>query len=188
MTTTNSAADDARDLPRESTTQWIRALVAVVMAVWLVGLVWQVAVLPERVPIHFGSGGEPDNWSSKWGALAFAGLLPLLIILPMPLLAAMVIRAPDLINAPNKEWWTATGPRLRRFERLLREDLWLITAIALALLITTQVGVTLAARSPDHQLPEGLLPISLAVFGVALVAVMIRMFSGGRYAEHPDLG
>lgn len=185
--TTKSAAEDARDLPREPMSQWTRVLVVVAIAVWLVVLLWQVMVLPERVPTHFSGDGDPDGWSSKAGALAFSALIPLVVMLTIPLSSLVVVRAPELVNGPNKQWWTATGARLRRFERLLREDLWLMTVIALALLVAMQVGIVIAAQSPDHRMPDGLLFGGLALFGVGLAAVMVRMFTGGRYAEQPGL-
>ncbi|MBB1057245.1 DUF1648 domain-containing protein [Dietzia sp. B19] len=188
MTTTNSVADEARGLPKEPTSPWILILVVATVVVWLAALVWQVMVLPERVPTHFGAGGEPDGWSSKGGALAFSALLPLLMVLPLPLLTTLIVlRAPELINGPRKEWWTATAPRLRRFERLVREDLWLIVVVTLALLVAMQVGIVIAVEAPGQRLPEGLLFGGMALFGVGLVAVLLRMYVGGRYAEQPDL-
>ena len=187
MTTTRSAADDARDLPKEPTAPWILTLSVAVILVWLGVLAWQVAVLPDRVPTHFGAGGEADGWSSRNGALAFSALLPLVVVLPMPLMSRLVVSAPEFINAPNKQWWTASGARLRRFERLLREDLWLITELTLALLVAGQVGIVMAARSGTDQMPGWALPGALVVFIVGLGAVLARMFVGGRYAEQPDL-
>ncbi|PAY24150.1 hypothetical protein CEY15_03910 [Dietzia natronolimnaea] len=187
MTTTNSVADEARGLPKEPTSPWILILVVATVVAWLAVLAWQVMVLPERVPTHFGSGGEPDGWSSKAGALAFSSLLPLTVFVLIPLTSLLVLRAPEFINGPRKEWWTATAPRLRRFERLLREDLWLITVVTLALLVAMQVGIVRAAESPDQRMPEEFLFGGMAVFGVGLVAVMVRMYAGNRYAEQPDL-
>ena len=187
MTTTRSAADDARDLPPEPTAPWILVLAGGVVLLWLGVLAWQVAVLPERVPTHFGADGRADGWSSRTGALAFSALIPLLVVLPMPLLSRLALWAPGQINAPNKEWWTATGPRLRRFERLMREDLWLITTVTLLLLVAGQVGIVLAARSGGDAMPTWILPVALVVFLVAIGAVMARMFIGGRYAAQPDL-
>lgn len=187
MTTTSSAADDARDLPAEPTAPWILVLAGGVILVWLGVLAWQVAVLPERVPTHFAADGRADGWSSRTGALAFSALIPLLVVLPIPLLSRLVLWAPAHINAPNKEWWTATGPRLRRFERLMREDLWLITTATMVLLVAGQVGIVLAARSGAEAMPGWVLPVALGVFLVAIAAVTGRMFVGGRYAAQPDL-
>ncbi|MFN7243984.1 MAG: DUF1648 domain-containing protein [Dietzia cercidiphylli] len=187
MTTTNSVADEARGLPKEPTSPWILILVVATVVVWLAVLAWQVVVLPERVPTHFGSGGEPDGWSSKAGALAFSSLLPLTVFVLIPLTSLLVLRAPEFINGPNKEWWTATAPRLRRFERLVREDLWLIVVVTLALLVAMQVGIVIAVDAPGQRMPEEFLFGGLAVFGVGLVAVLVRMYAGSRYAEQPDL-
>lgn len=187
MTTTNSVADEARGLPKEPTSPWILILVVATVVAWLAVLAWQVMVLPERVPTHFGSGGEPDGWSSKAGALAFSSLLPLTVFVLIPLTSLLVLRAPEFINGPNKEWWTATAPRLRRFERLVREDLWLIVVVTLALLVAMQVGIVIAVDAPGQRMPEEFLFGGMAVFGVGLVAVMVRMYAGNRYAEQPDL-
>ena len=187
MTTTNSVADEARGLPKEPTSPWILILVVATVVAWLPVLAWQVMVLPERVPTHFGSGGEPDGWSSKAGALAFSSLLPLTVFVLIPLTSLLVLRAPEFINGPNKEWWTATAPRLRRFERLVREDLWLIVVVTLALLVAMQVGIVIAVDAPGQRMPEEFLFGGLAVFGVGLVAVLVRMYAGSRYAEQPDL-
>ncbi|KAA0918755.1 DUF1648 domain-containing protein [Dietzia sp. ANT_WB102] len=185
MTTTRSAADDARDLPREPTAPWIRVLVAGLSIIWLGVLAWQVAVLPDRVPTHFGPGGEPDGWSSKVGALAFSALGPL-FALPLPLVSLLVLRWPGLINSPNKQWWTATAARLRRFERLIREDLWLIAAVILVTLIGVQVGITGAALTPDGHLPGVWIAGPLIVVFVGTGVVLARMY-GGRYEEQVDL-
>ena len=186
MTTTRSPADDARELPREPTARWITVLITGLVAVWLGVLAWQVTVLPERVPTHFGSGGEPDGWSSKSGALAFSVLGPLLFALPLPLMSLMVLRWPSSINVPNKQWWTATGPRLRRFERLMREDLWLITAVMLVTLIGVQAGITGAAQTDDGRLPGLWLAGPLIVAFVGTGVVLARMY-GSRYEEQSDL-
>ncbi|WP_010540839.1 DUF1648 domain-containing protein [Dietzia alimentaria] len=186
MTTTSSSAEDARGLPREPTARWILVLIAGLTVVWLGALAWQVAVLPELVATHFDSSGEPDGWSSRASALAISVLGPLAVAFPMPLMSLLVIRWPQSINAPNREWWTATGPRLRRFERLLREDLWLISAATLLLLVMVQVGITETAISDSGAMPMVYVWAPIAVVLVGVGAVMIRML-GSRYGEQSDL-
>src|SRR5699024_632470 len=182
VTTTRDIAAEARGLPREPTAPWILVLMAVLTAAWLRILAWQVAVLPDRVPTHFGARGEADGWSSKAGALAFSVLLPVLVVFPMPLLSQLAVRWPASINAPNRDWWAATAPRLRRFERLVREDLWLFAALTFALFLASDVGIVVAADSTDGNLSQALLWGSLALFLLGIGAVMARMF-GSRYAE-----
>ncbi len=184
--TTKDITAEARELPREPTARWILVLVAALSVVWLAILAWQIQVLPETVPTHFGTSGEPDGWSSKKGALAFSVLLPLLSAYPLPLMALLVLRWPAGINGPNREWWTATAPRLRRFERLMREDLWLVAALMLGLFVAIQVYITLTARAADGQGLEWVFPAVMVSFLVLIGVVLARMY-GGRYAEQPHL-
>lgn len=180
--TTSDIAAEARRLPPEPTSPWILGLTAVFTVAWLAVLVWQVWVLPDRVPTHFGPGGDADGWSSKQGALALAVALPLLAAYPLPLLSLLVLRWPAGINAPNQEWWTATAPRLRRFERLMREDLWLFAVLMLGLFTVIQVSIVVAARSEDGNAPAALLFGPLVVF-LALTGVLMARMVGSRYAE-----
>lgn len=182
MTTTSDIAAEARRLPPEPTSRWILVLAAVFTGAWLAALVWQILVLPERVPTHFGPGGDADGWSSKQGALALAAALPLLAAYPLPLLSLLVVRWPASINAPNREWWTATAPRLRRLERLIREDLWLFAVLMLGLFTVVQVSIVVAARSQDGNAPAALLFGPLVVV-LAVTGVLIARMVGSRYAE-----
>lgn len=181
-----SPTDAARELPREPTSPWILVLNAGLVVLWLGVLVWQVAVLPEQAPTRFDVGGEPTQWSSRTWTLGYSLLLPLVAALPLPWLSQLALHRPELLSVPNRDWWTATGPRIRRFERLLREDLWLITALMMMLFVSIQVVITQAAAIPGQALPGWLLAVPTVVFLMLLGALMARMF-GGRYAEQPDL-
>lgn len=186
MTTTRDTAAEARRLPPEPTARWILVLVAVCTVVWLAVLAWMVAVLPERVPTHFGTGGEPDGWSSKVGALAFAVLMPLLFAYPLPLISKLVMRWPEGINVPNREWWTATAPRIRRFERLIREDMWLMAALMLGLFVAVEVSIVVASQSESGEQSSAFFLGPLVVF-LALTGVVVARMIGSRYAER-ELG
>jgi len=180
-------AAEAAALPREPTARWIRVLVCAVTVVWIVALLWQVRVLPEQVPTHFGAGGRPDGWSSRAGALAFSVLLPLVLVYPLPLLSRLALWSPSLINAPHRDWWSATAPRLRRFERLVREDLWLIAMATLGLLLGAQVEIVLAARGSGSGIGAAGGPLLLVPF-LLVVGVVVARMAGSRYAlgAEPD--
>ena len=60
------------------------------------------------------------------------------------LVTSLVLRWPQGINAPNKEYWLQTPQRLRHFERLVREDLMLIGALT-TLLFAAIILLLLAA-------------------------------------------
>jgi uncharacterized membrane protein len=82
-------------------------------------------MLPDQVAIHFGAGGVPDGWASKWAhALIF-----LLIELP---LFALFMAAGQLalgfpenwISLPNKDYWLRQENRAEletRFTALMHE-------------------------------------------------------------------
>ncbi|MDI6872448.1 MAG: hypothetical protein QME79_14075 [Bacillota bacterium] len=109
------------------------------------------------------------------------------LTLPALLISPLTLRAPGAINAPNQRWWVAHPLRLRRFERLLREDLLLLASAALTFLAIAQAGITVAATSPEGELPLALMAAMLAP-AVALIAVIARMCgTGGRYDEQPEL-
>lgn len=83
---------------------WTALLLA---AAALVMLHWEwMPQLPERVAVHFGSGGKPNRWSSKdelglgtlWVHLGTAGFIVLLTSLIHKL-------PPNAVNMPNPGYW-----------------------------------------------------------------------------------
>ncbi|WP_061228128.1 hypothetical protein [Dietzia cinnamea] len=77
--------------------------------------------------------------------------------------------------------------RLRRFERLLREDLLLFASAALLFLAVAQFGISLAAASPEDGLPPAAL-VAMLVPAAGLIAAIARLGgAGGRYSKQPDL-
>ena len=91
------------------------------LALMLVSLL----MLPDQVAIHFGSGGVPNGWASKW-AHAFIFLL-----IEVPLFALfmaagrLVLRFPEKwISLPNKDYWLRQENRAElelRFTVLMHE-------------------------------------------------------------------
>ena len=103
----------------------MRTLLAIVFAanVWL--MLVSLAVLPDRVAIHFGPGGTPDSWASKeLNALVFLVLeTPLFLLfwfapsLPLGL-------PPRFVSVPNKEYWLREENRpsfKRKFQNLMAQ-------------------------------------------------------------------
>ncbi|WP_134772749.1 DUF1648 domain-containing protein [Ornithinimicrobium flavum] len=179
-------AEDARTLGREPAAWWARLTLAVVTAAWLATIAWMATTLPEQVPTHWSAGGTPDGWSSRAGALAFVVLLPALAFYPMILLSRLVLVWPDGVNAPHKEWWLDRPRRLVRFERLLREDLMVIVAITVLLMVSINLITGYAAHQPGGAVPAWWFPVVLVAFLVALTVVTVRMFVGGRYRPDDD--
>ena len=183
----NLIADEARRLPPEPTSRWILATFAGAAVVWAAVFCWQVVVLPGTIAIRFDFSGEPTSRWDKWPAQILSAVLAVVMVAPALLIPRVVLRAPNLVSAPNSPWWTAAPGRLRRFERLIREDLYLLAAAALLLLALGEIGITIAATSESGGMPVVIL-VAMIVPMAGLIAVVVRMIGGGgRYDRQPDL-
>ncbi|WP_156482543.1 DUF1648 domain-containing protein [Dietzia cinnamea] len=101
--TSSSITDEARRLPREPTSRWISGLATVAAAIWLGVFIWQIGVLPPRVPTQFEFSGPPTNWTSKASALITFALTAAVITLTALLSSLVTLRSPRAINAPNRD-------------------------------------------------------------------------------------
>jgi uncharacterized membrane protein len=86
-----------------------KALIVVFVAN-LVLMVVSLAILPDRVAIHFGGGGHPDSWATK----EFNAAIFLVLEVPFFLLffysSRLTLGFPrKLLNVPNKEYWLQEG-------------------------------------------------------------------------------
>ena len=71
-----------------------------------------LAVLPERVAIHFGGRGLPDNWASKEAnALLLVGVHTLLFALLYLTPRLIAIVPPRWVNLPHKHYWLSAENR-----------------------------------------------------------------------------
>lgn len=147
--------------------------------------VWLALTAPERVPTHW-SGQTPDSWSSKPAALAMCALLLPGVALGISQLSRLVTFWPASINVPHKDWWLESPRRLVRFERLLREDMLLITAGLLGLSALMNVTIGIAAHRPDGAMPTAVFVMTLVLVVGGVLAVVARMLLG-RYDPTDDL-
>ncbi|WP_181642232.1 DUF1648 domain-containing protein, partial [Nocardioides massiliensis] len=90
---------------------WFWGTVAAYFVVWA----YAAAVLPQRVPVHFGPLGEADRFASRTEALVTLGLVGLGTALIF-VLTDLLLRRGDMsmLNIPHKPWWTATPARRDR--------------------------------------------------------------------------
>ncbi len=153
----------------------LRALARVAMALAsaaYAGVLLIAAVtLPERVPIHFGPGGEADRVVSRQEALVTFAVVGLATGVLMVGLAAWMRRAPlTMVNVPHKDWWTATPAREARLRARLETDLLGIGALTMALLVVVQVLTVRVADDPSPSLG----PAAAAAI-VAYVALLLGL-------------
>lgn len=176
-------AAEAKRLPRERAAPFPRVVLGATTLTWVLVVVWLIWALPDRVPLHWSMSDTPDRWGTKGEALAFAVALPLLTAFPLILISRLALIWPDGINLPDKDWWLETPQRLVRFERLLREDMMLMAAATLAILVVADLSIAAAAQHPEGRAPWWMLP-ALGVALVAMLAVIVRMLLPRRY--RPD--
>lgn len=155
---------------------WFAAAAAAFAATWL----WSLTRLPERVPLHFGGGGDPDRWGTRAEALWTTGLVGLGTAALFAGLVALVRRVPaHAINVPHPEHWKRPE-HLPRLRELMADDMRLLGAWTLLLVAAVQVLVVRAAGLPEPRLDGW----SWAVLGLYLAAVLGRVgwMLTGRYA------
>lgn len=141
-------------------------------------------VLPERVPLHFGFGGEADRWGTRTEAVLTFGLLGagLAVVLGggAELSSRLPLRSP-WVNLPHKAWWTATPEREMRACERLRHDLYVIATAVMVLVSAVLVLTLVAARTEEARLPGGSglsigVLVVVLVGGLALVLWQFRRF------------
>jgi hypothetical protein len=141
-------------------------------------------LLPERVAIHFGAGGIPDDWGSS---LAMTGLsvgLSLLLFALLTHSADLVRRAPARwINLPNRAYWLvperreATAARLH--ERLQAFGTALFGFLLVAEWLTLQANLSDPVRLDE--------PLFLTALGSFLVYTLYWTWSLVRAFRRPSV-
>jgi uncharacterized membrane protein len=131
--------------------------------------------LPVQIASHFGADGVPNGWMSRNGyllfMLAFAVILPIVVVLAMGLLPHRMVNG---INIPNRDYWLAPERREATLRHLAAHACWLgsllvafITAIHLLLIAAN------ATRPP--RLPTPLFVTLLVLFVVALATWAVTL-------------
>lgn len=89
---------------------------------------------PSNVAIHFGVGGEPDNWAPAYvNALIMSGVHLLIFVSFFFTPHLIRITPPRLINLPNKRYWLKEENR-GRMESILTSQLYQFGALTFVLM------------------------------------------------------
>ena len=90
------------------------------LALALLHLAWIAGKLPEQVPSHFDTTGQPDGWTTRSGLLTTYSMLQVGIAVLFLGLARLVRRLPQLlVNVPNKDYWFAGERRADSMDWLM---------------------------------------------------------------------
>ena len=154
-------------------------LLNVLLLVALVG--GSVAVypeLPDRIPVHFGSGGAPDRWAdTSWGSWFGLPLTTIVVNVLLYGITLLAQRDPRFINIPEK----------RRFLKLPSERQRVVLARVgngiegFALLLTLffssiQLSIYRTALGEDTgSLVSAILVLSVIAAPVLAIALMLRI-------------
>lgn len=89
-----------------------RAILYLLIGVFVAHIVFYYPNLPENVASHFNGLGEPDGFMSKQNFVIFEGVILLIIIFEFTLLPLFIKKMPNSwINLPNKDYWLAPERR-----------------------------------------------------------------------------
>jgi len=161
----------------------MRIVFAAVLAANLLLAAVSLAVLPDRVAIHFVLGGHPDSWAPAWfNALLFAGMDGLLSVM-IWLTPRWAFAFPDRwINLPNKAYWLAPERRPEAQARLARAMVEFGTALLLFMLVVSALVIK-ANLSDPVRLDEKPFLGALALFLVFTVFWLVRLYRTFRIPE-----
>ncbi|MAY98872.1 DUF1648 domain-containing protein [uncultured Nocardioides sp.] len=177
MSSATSGGAGGRD---ERLRELVRVAMALACAAYAGVLLIAAVTLPDRVPIHFGPGGEADRIVGRQEALVTFAVLGLGIAVLMVGLARWMRRAPlTMVNVPHKDWWTATPAREARLRARLETDLLGIGALTMVLLVVVQAVTVRAADDPEPSLDP--VAVAATVGYVALLLAAVLWIATRRY-------
>lgn len=162
---------------------WFWGTVAAYVVVWA----YAAAVLPSRVPVHFGPLGDADRFASRTEALVSLGVVGVGTALLFVLTDLLLARGDmSMLNIPHKPWWSATAARRDRARTLMRDDMHLFAAATMLLLILVQASTVLAAQADEPRLGWGFF-VAFFAYLVFTGVWVVRMYRAYHPRRHPDL-
>jgi hypothetical protein len=141
---------------------------------FLVFTAWQ---LPERVATHFGVGGQPDGWMSRYAHLLFMAVFGFAFPLFFVGLFYGLRFVPEGLNIPDRDYWLAPERRVQTFDYFFRQGLWL-ACMAVCFVTGLHYMIIQANFQPNAELS---MPMFLALFSFFLVGIVVWLISTIRH-------
>lgn len=142
--------------------------------------------LPERVAIHFGANGQPDNWLDKDRATMLMMLLQIGLPWMMVGIAYGIRYLPaSAINIPNREYWLQPERRAATLKYV--SGMLGTIAIAESLLIGAMNHLSFNANRLGQPLNTATFVVVLALFMAVVLGMVVASFRrfGGRLHHNP---
>jgi uncharacterized membrane protein len=145
-------------------------------------------VLPTAVAIHFGPGGQPDQWTCRRAAIIFH-LIIISFTLAMLLGVTVIMKwlPRGLVSLPNRDYWLAPDRAADTRARLQGNMAWFGAGL-LGLLLAAQALTIEANLSDPVRLREELFLPALGLFLAFTVAWLVRFYRSFRLPPQPPPG
>lgn len=149
----------------------------------LILLVVSVGISPERVAIHFGSGGDPDNWaSSTINALIMAGVHAFVFVSLFFSAKLTRIFLRKYINIPNKSYWIQ-DENWGEAETMLTKEMYLFGTVIFVFMFIVALLALQANLSTPVKFREDLFWWPFGFFMAFTVYWTIRLMTRFRVPE-----
>ncbi len=136
---------------------------------YMVLIAGSASLLPERVAIHFGLGGEVDRWTSRSQTIGFFEVLTVVPLIFVVLALVLRWSPAGAFNLPHRDYWLAPERRAQTVSLISRQLMWM--GCLTVLLLAGIYGLTiLANRLTPARLPMNLF---LPLLGGFLAGVTI---------------
>ena len=158
----------------------------IAIAGFIIRAMYWYPLLPDKVAIHFGFDGTPDNWSDKMDFIIIMGSVILFLVLVFFGLSMLVKALPDsMINLPNKEHWLASERRESTLDAVSQflKDIGSRTLLFMAVIfeITSRTNASHSQHLDSQQFVVVLVMYLLLV--VVAIVYFVRKFYN---PEHPS--
>jgi uncharacterized membrane protein len=165
---------------------WKIVFILIFAANLALGLI-SYAILPDRIAIHFGSGGIPDSWGPKSLHLTLFTFVDILLFLLMYYTPRIVlIFPPRFVNLPNRNYWLQDSKREEMTNRL-NLLMWEYGSALFAFLFLAQLFVLQANLSQPVRLDETSFLIALGIFMIYTVFWIIKLYRKFRIPSEQPL-
>jgi len=138
-----------------------------------------LALLPDRVAIHFGPGGVPNGWATNLAGVILVLGVHCLVFFSLYLAPGLLAKVPaKWINLPNRDFWLRPEHRAQAMA-LFAQHLWrfgtvLFLFMLLAGLLTLKANLSEPVRLDERALLLGL--AGFLAYTLFWVVALLRAF------------
>jgi hypothetical protein len=150
--------------------------------------VGSLALLPDRVAIHFGARGLPDNWAAKETNALITIALHTVLFAFLYLTPRLVSVLPvGWVNLPHREYWLREDNRLAALERI-SAYLWQMGAALFVFMLCAGLLALQANLANPVRLDLHLFLGAMAAYLVYTIGWCVAFYRAFRLPKSPGAG